>query len=40
MDVTGQITDYKNNKAESLPDETDFISPPKITKIKKIIKSE
>lgn len=38
MDVTGQITDYKNNKAESLPDETDFISPPKITKIKKIIK--
>ena len=40
MDITGQITDYKNNKAESLPDETDFISPPKITKIKKIIKSE
>ena len=38
MDVTGQITDYKNNKAESLPDETDFISPPKITKIKNIIK--
>ena len=40
MDITSQMTDYKNNKAESLPDEIDFISPPKITKIKKIIKSE
>ena len=40
MDITSQITDYKNNKAESLPDEIDFTSPPKITKIKKIKKSE
>lgn len=40
MDITSQMTDYKNNKAESLPDEVDFVSPPKITKIKKIIKSE
>jgi hypothetical protein len=40
MDITSQMTDYKNNKAESLPDEIDFISPPKITKIKKIIKSK
>ena len=40
MDITSQITDYKNNKADSLPDEIDFVSPPKITKIKKIIKSK